>query len=88
MADKGLTEQQYQRLITKARTTNSERDALDRRNGFARPSDCGAMSYLRTVHMAMEAGMKMQDWDCVAEAYAMLEDIFDRYAVLTVRGEQ
>jgi hypothetical protein len=63
------------RLVKKARRTNASRDKSERQHGFGVPSeipiDCG----LRTVITALACAIGKSDWDCVAEAYAMLQDI-------------
>ena len=62
-------------LIRKARATNRRRDASERRSGFASPSDGPLDLTLRTVMSALEAGIRTDDWDCIAEGFAMLEDL-------------
>jgi hypothetical protein len=58
-------------LIRDAERTNSERDAMEREDGFASP-DVNDASLLRTAMCALEAGMSQSDWPCVAEGYCML----------------
>lgn len=60
------------RLMTKARVTNRERDAIDRRSGDAAPQDCTLKSQLRTVISAVAAGIDGKDWSAVAEGLDML----------------
>jgi hypothetical protein len=63
-------------LINRARKTNAAYDAIDRLNGKAPPGECGDLeTFLCTVAAAIFAGMNRQDWNCVAEGWAML----DRY---------
>lgn len=62
-------------LVEKARRTNIGRDKIERRHGFASPSAVPLDIGLRTVLSALACGLEAQDWDCVAEAYAMLQDI-------------
>lgn len=62
-------------LMAKAEETNRQRDAIDRRNGFAAPSDGPAGITMRTVVEAIWAGLRMDDRDCVAEGLAMLGDV-------------
>ena len=59
-------------IMTIAELTNHERDAVDRRNGFAAPSDGPDDTTLRTVIQALTAGISTEDWDAVAEGTAML----------------
>jgi len=44
----------------------------ERRSGFAADEDCPVPVRLRTVELALNAGVKMEDWNCIAEAYLML----------------
>jgi hypothetical protein len=62
------------RYIEKARKTNRQRDAIERVHGHAAPADCPLDVELRTVIDALIAGIGRQDWDCVAEGVAMLQD--------------
>lgn len=65
----------YETLMAKARRTNAKRDQDEREVGFAAPSDCTPDLQLRTAMMAIQAGIEMDDWDCIAEAQAMLEHL-------------
>lgn len=62
------------RMVRKARRVNSSRDRIDRRSGHAAPSDCPLDLQLRTVISALVSGLEGDDWDCVAEGIAMLQD--------------
>ena len=61
--------------IERARQFNDQLDAVDRKRGGATPAECPIDVGLRTVMSAMEAGMGREDWDCIAEAFCMLQDI-------------
>jgi hypothetical protein len=65
-------------LIRKAESTNAERDRMDRANGFAPPSAGPLDVELRTICAALEAGLRTEDWDCVAEGLVMLRDTAGR----------
>lgn len=62
-------------ILATARATNRHRDKLDRKNGFAAPSDCPVDVALETAMGAIYAGLSSSDWNCVAEGYAILEDV-------------
>ena len=73
-----MTPQEVKRLVDKARTTNWERDRIDRANGFGVPGDGGHDDLLRTAMSALEAGMREENWEAVAEGYEMLADLHRR----------
>jgi len=69
----------FRRLIAKAEIFNQRADELDHKSGFAAPNDpiddpriTSQEMLIRTVLMAIECGIKMNHWDCVAEAFVML----------------
>lgn len=69
----------FRKLIAEAEITNQRFDEMEHKAGFASPNDPIKDSRItseemlaRTVLMALAAGIKMQDWTCVAEAYVML----------------
>lgn len=62
----------YLELMEKARHANKERDDID--GGFARP-DANPIILLRTAMSAIECGITLEDWNCVAEGQAMLEQL-------------
>lgn len=69
-----MANERFEALVSTARRTNAERDNADRAAGFAAPVDGGDLSMqLRTVLCALECGIEIEDWDSVAEGYAMLE---------------
>lgn len=70
-----MDESTFTEMIGKARSTNVKRDGQDRKHGFAAPVDCTYDVQLRTVMSAIEAGMRGDDWTCIAEAYCMAEDL-------------
>jgi hypothetical protein len=63
----------FRALLARARRTNANRDRIDRSCGAAAPGDCPADILVNTVLDALECGISLKDWDCVAEAYDMLE---------------
>jgi hypothetical protein len=68
----------YEKLLKRARRINAVRDAMDRSHGFAPPADCSWEVQVKTVISALQAGITHRNWDCVAEAQAMLEDMVRR----------
>jgi hypothetical protein len=73
-------------LLRKARNVNRSRDAIERNHGHAAPGDCPLGVHLRTILEALMAGLEMQDWNCVAEGVAMLQDA--EFAVRQVARSQ
>jgi hypothetical protein len=65
----------YQELMAQARKTNKERDQDERAVGFQAASDGTPDLQLRTAMSAIECGIKIEDWSCIAEAQAMLEHL-------------
>lgn len=69
-------------LMRRARETNRTRDDSDRKRGFKTPAEFGTGELIRTAMCALVAGLTNEDWTCVAEATAMLEQLH-----LMVEGE-
>lgn len=69
------TDDRCRRLLAKARRTNGERDAIDRRHGLASPGDLPVAEQFRVILDALFAGLATRDWPCVAEGAAMLQDL-------------
>lgn len=65
-------------IIKKAEKTNAERDAIDKDCGLACPGELSPHQLLRTVGIAIQTGLKLKDWDDVAEGYVMLRDFLKR----------
>lgn len=61
--------------VARARRTNAERDAIDRAVGTATPAEAGHWESIATAASAVAAGLQTDDWDCVAEAFVLLEEI-------------
>ena len=62
-------------IVAKAVKTNAHRDRMDAESGFLPPKDCPTDVFLRTAMVAIHTGLEQHDWDCVAEGYAMLQNI-------------
>jgi hypothetical protein len=54
---------------------NAKMDEVDRSAGSAAPADCTLDLQLRIVISAVVAGITGQDWDCVAQGLAILQDV-------------
>ncbi len=63
-------------LMARARAANAERDRLELEVGFAPPHIGGdqPMMWLRTIVSALEAGLRSDDTESIAEGLAMLVD--------------
>lgn len=72
------TDRERDALLAKARETNVERDEFDREAGWGVPSEGPLGGHVSTVRSALICGIDTEDWDCVAEAAAMCEEIMDR----------
>jgi P2-related tail formation protein len=73
-------------LLRDAAETNARRDSIERAAGFAAHEDLPPMMQLRTVVMALDAGLRIHDWTCVAEAADMLGSLI-RYKPWLVNKE-
>ena len=73
-----MTPQEVKRLVDMARATNRKRDRIDRKAGFGAPGDGGHDDLIRTAMCAIEAGMREESWEPVAEGYEMLADLHHR----------
>lgn len=71
-----------ERLLSKARERVYLMDAEDRANGIAAPADSDLVSHASAVAEAIRAGISTSNWDCVADAWVMLEQLIGR-----VRGQ-
>lgn len=63
----------YEKIMEQARKTNAQRDQSERKSGFQAESDAHPFMRIRTAMMAIQAGISIDDWSCVAEAQAILE---------------
>ena len=72
----------YQKIMAKARKTNKRRDIQDDKYGDGKPDSAadGIIMFLRTVMIAISCGIKMENWNNVAEGQAMLEQLMDTVA--------
>lgn len=61
-------------LVRAAAERNRRRDAIDRGHGNATPGDSDDAMLARTAIDALECALAIDDWDCVAEAVAMLTE--------------
>jgi hypothetical protein len=65
---------EVERRLKRARRFNRRLDRMDRKHGFAPPSDAPLLLEVRTVLDALFAAIATQDWDTVCEASALLQD--------------
>ena len=71
-------QEKFTALIKKAQKTNQSRSKIDRKTGFAPPEDCPIDNHVHTVLNAIEAGIVLEDWNTIAEAYDMLKTALGR----------
>ncbi len=69
-------------IMARARTTNRERDLIEKACDVPVPRDCGPAAYLTAAIDAIECGVMVRQWDAVAEGLAMLQDLKGRYAII------
>lgn len=62
----------FEKLMQRAHLTNLQRERDERAAGLATPTDGGAMDLMVTAMMAIEAGIRCDDWNAIAEALDML----------------
>lgn len=70
-----LTKEQVDQIMARARDENRRRAEIDRKYGFAAPSDCTFGPHLQTAMVTVRCGIELEDWNDVAAGLAMLEDI-------------
>lgn len=68
------TDAEVRAMVIAGHERNTKRDAIERSNGFATPADSDDGELARTAALALECGLKLDDWDFVAEAVAMLNE--------------
>jgi len=73
---------EFAAIMARARETNRERERTDRACNVPVPRDCGPGVYLTEAISAIECGVRVHDWEVVAEGLAMLEDLKARYAIV------
>ncbi len=71
----GKMKMNYENMMKKARDTNRKRDNVEREVGYAAVPDCPPDLQIRTAMSAIQAGIASNDWNCIAEAQAMLEQV-------------
>jgi len=64
----------YEKLMEKARETNSARDAIDTEFGHKNMNDVYPQVVFLTALEALRAGIVTDDWNAIAEGLALLED--------------
>lgn len=65
----------FKELINKATKKIAMMNKTERESGFMPEEECSILTRLRTVELALEAGLKIEDWNATAEAYVMLRAI-------------
>jgi hypothetical protein len=65
----------YDALMKKARKTNESRDKEEEQVGYLNPSEGLWSMRIATAISAIECGIKVNDWNAVAEGQAMLEKL-------------
>lgn len=72
----------FDAIMERARQTNRHRDAIAKSCHNPVPRECGPAVYVAAAMEAVETGVRVRDWDAVAEGLAMLEDLREKYAIV------
>jgi hypothetical protein len=75
-----MSQERARQLLRAARAINRERSRMEQALGYAAPEDGPADVALRTILVAFWAALVEEDWEMVAEAYAMLGDLHQMVA--------
>jgi hypothetical protein len=67
-----MTKAEFSALMKQARATNEERDIGDRKAGFAAPGPEDPALWLRTMILAFQCGLQIDDKNAIAEGLDML----------------
>lgn len=67
-----MAEMTHAHRMALAEETNARRDQSERESGFGADSDQPTLSRLITAALAIDAGLRVEDWSCVAEGLAIL----------------
>lgn len=77
-----MNEKKYDDLMEKAREINKKRDKDDEQMLYAAPSNNEVWKHLRVAYEAIKSGMITDDWQAIAEAQAMIEQIIPNIALI------
>lgn len=69
--------QRFANVIDESRRRVAAMDDVDAKSGSATPLQCGQDEVIATAMAAIEAGIGGESWDCVADAYVMLEQLLE-----------
>jgi hypothetical protein len=72
----------YEGMMREARKHNAELDEVERKQGFARPSQGSYRSHLWTAMLAIESGLTTGDTEPIAQGQAILEELLARLRIL------
>jgi hypothetical protein len=70
-----MNKKQVKAIMAKAIRSNAERDQYERAAGFGNSEVWSPDLTARTIITALHCALETDDWDCVAEAQAMLSDL-------------
>ena len=79
-----MKKEEFEKLMEKARKTNSEMTTLDKKAGFAPPEEVPIRAHLATAAEAIRSGLSTMragdtsSLDCIAQGLALLEDAIVR----------
>jgi hypothetical protein len=65
----------FNELIAKAAKNLEMMNIIDRENGLMPDEECPVPTRLRTVEIALAAGLTTENWEHIAEAYLTLKAI-------------
>ena len=67
-----MTDSKFATLVQQAYKRNNDMDEIDHEVGFATPEEVGIQEVIRVAAMALKAGIKTQDQECILDAYVLL----------------
>jgi hypothetical protein len=70
-----MSQERARHLLRAARAINRERSRMEQAMGYAAPEDGPTDMTLRTIMVAFWAALVEEDWETVAQGYAMLGDL-------------
>ena len=68
----------YKKLMSEARQFNAKMNKADEQAGFKTPGESPLSSHVQAAMMAIQCGIKTNNWDAVAQGQAILEDVIER----------
>ena len=78
----------FEDRIKKAQAVNARYEEIERKCGYASPAQAGPEELFRCGMQAVEAGLRMEDFDMVAEGFLLLRDFRARLIAVKLPVEK